>query len=108
MRSAFCAGTGTRMGSTPIEQYNRKTTLRVKLTDKAAGAGIRVGGLGVIFAVLGLILFIAWQVFPLFGSVRYGRATEPAALADSPVLLMHVDEYRRVGVLIERSGFVIS
>jgi len=96
------------MGSTPIGQYNRKTTLRVKLTDKAAGAGIRVGGLGVIFAVLGLILFIAWQVFPLFGSVRYGRATEPAALADSPVLLMHVDEYRRVGVLIERSGFVIS
>jgi phosphate transport system permease protein len=94
------------MDSAPLERYNRKTTLRVKLTDKAAGAGIRVGGLGVIFAVLGLILFIAWQVFPLFGSVHHGRATEPRPLAASDVLLLHVDEYRRVGVLIERSGFV--
>jgi phosphate transport system permease protein len=87
---------------------SRKTTFRVKATDKAAGAGIRVGGLSVIIAVLGLILFIGWQVVPLFADAEVGEASPPVPVARPDVLLLHTDEYRRVGVCIERSGQVTT
>lgn len=90
----------------PLPRYNRKTTLRVKATDTAASVGIRVGGLAVIFAVLGLIVFIGWQVVPLFAEGEVGEAAPPMQVTSQDVLVLHTDEYRRASVIIERSGHV--
>jgi phosphate transport system permease protein len=92
----------------PASVNSRKTTFRVKATDKAAGVGIRVGGLGVILAVLGLIVFIGWQVVPLFADAAVGEASPPVQVSGPDVLVLHTDEYRRVGVCIERSGQVTT
>ena len=89
-----------------LPQYNRKTTLRVKLTDKLANVGIRTGGLGVVFAVLGLIVFIAWQVVPLFGDTELGHVVEPVTVSVDKPLLLHTDEYRRIAFTLDEAGFV--
>ncbi len=94
------------MKDAPLPRYNRKTTLRVKVVDRAANIGITIGGLGVILAVAGLIAFIAWQVFPLFMPADIGPATDPIKLEAGRTLLLHTDEYRRVGVRIATDGTV--
>ncbi len=92
--------------TTPLKLYNRKTTFRVKFVDKAANWIITVGGLGVIVAVIGLIAFITGQVIPLFASADFGQANEPVALAPGRTMLLHTDEYRRVGVRITDDGLI--
>lgn len=92
------------METRSLPRYNRKTTFRVKLVDRVANIGITVGGLGVIVAVLGLIAFIAFQVYPLFLPGEIGVAAEPRQLAQGPTLLLHTDEYRRVGVRVTQDG----
>jgi hypothetical protein len=91
-----------------LPRYNRKTTLRVKLTDRAANIGIRVGGLGVIAAVLGLIAFIGLQVIPLFADADTGLATEPFSLHSARTLVLHTDEYRRAAVRITDDGVITT
>ncbi|MEZ5991636.1 MAG: ABC transporter permease subunit [Planctomycetota bacterium] len=95
------------MDDSPLPQYSRKTTFRVKFTDIAANVGITVGGLGVILAVMGLILFIFLQVYPLFQPGDLGEIREPIKQADDKALIVHCDEYRRVGVRINESGQVV-
>lgn len=94
------------METTQPKLYNRKTTFRVKFVDKAANWVITIGGLGVIVAVVGLIAFITGQVIPLFASAEYGQANEPVALAPGKTMLLHTDEYRRVGVRITDDGLI--
>lgn len=94
------------MDDSPLPQYNRKTTLRVKLTDKAANVGITTGGLGVILAVLGLIAFIFWQVLPLFQQGEIGQVRDAIEQPSDRPLLIHTDEYRRVGVRLDETGAV--
>lgn len=92
----------------PLPQYSRKTTLRVKIVDRAANVLITVGGLGVIVAVLGLIAFIATQVIPLFAGGDSGPVTAPIQLAAGDTMVLHCDEYRRVGVRITADGTITS
>ncbi|MCF6228823.1 MAG: hypothetical protein L3J82_09225, partial [Planctomycetes bacterium] len=69
----------------------RKTSFRVKLIDKLANIGITVGGLGVIVAVLALIVFITWQVVPLFSSGETGVVNEPTRVESNRTILLHAD-----------------
>jgi ABC-type uncharacterized transport system permease subunit len=76
----------------------------VHVIDKAANVGIRVGGLGVIFAVLGLVFFIVSQVVPLFRASDHGEYSPSAApLAGRPMAL-HADEYRRIALRLDADG----
>ena len=96
------------MEDTPLPLYSRKTTFRVKFTDVAANVGITVGGLGVILAVMGLIVFIFFQLVPLFYSGEVGEVREPISQSgDDKALIIHADEYRRVAVRINESGKVV-
>jgi phosphate transport system permease protein len=94
--------------NTQLPAYGRKTTFRVKFVDKAANIGITVGGLGVILAVVGLIVFIGWQVIPLFAAPEVGEATEPLELGAGDTMFVHTDEYRGVGLRIERNGYITT
>ncbi|MEE9310836.1 MAG: hypothetical protein V3V10_00360, partial [Planctomycetota bacterium] len=86
----------------------RKTSFRVKLIDKLANIGITVGGLGVIVAVLALIVFIAWQVVPLFGSGETGVVNEPTKAESNKTILLHADEYRLVGFRVLENGGIVT
>lgn len=75
---------------------------RVLLIDQIAESVITLGGLGVIAAVLGIIAYLAWVVYPLTqpghvapaGSLTYG--------AESSVAM--VDEYERLVALAGSNG----
>lgn len=95
------------MEDVPLPRYSRKTTFRVKFTDVAANIGISVGGLGVILAVIGLIVFIFFQLLPLFYSGEVGELREPISQPGDKALLIHADEYRRVAVRVNESGKVV-
>lgn len=83
----------------------------VHAVDRIAGVGIRVGGLTVIFAVIGLVAFIFWQVVPLFSMPASGELEARGAPFSESTLALHTDEYRRVGVRVTPGGvaaFIVS
>jgi phosphate transport system permease protein len=66
----------------------------VHVWDQAAGVLIHVGGQGVIIAVLGICVYLAVSVLPLFesgGAVPEGGGTYPAR---SALAFAQLDEYR--------------
>jgi len=71
----------------------RRTHWRVRLADKVSGSVVRVGGIGVIFAVLGILVYLAAVVAPLFSPA----STAPALSGESPItqapLFIDTDEY---------------
>lgn len=95
------------MEDAPLQSYSRKTTFRVKFTDLAANIGIKTGGLAVILAVLGLIVFIFVQLVPLFYAGEVGEVREPISQSGDRALLIHADEYRRVAVRVNESGKIV-
>src|SRR5688572_13428928 len=76
----------------------------VHVIDKLSNVGIRVGGLTVIFAVIGLVVFIFWQVVPLFGMPDAAELPAVPAPDSEATLAVHADEYRRVGVRVTPGG----
>ena len=83
----------------------RKTSPQVHFWDRAIGMFITVGGIFVIFAVLGICVFLATSVLPLFragelrpvATVEFQGATRSAAAAVS-------DEYRSLLVCVDSQG----
>src|ERR1041384_8181268 len=70
----------------------------VRQIDRAGAVGITVGGVGIIAAVLVIMLYLAWNVAPLFKSgVLYGARSGRVSLAGKPVDAV-ADEYK--GLLI--------
>jgi phosphate transport system permease protein len=83
---------------------DRKTRKSVLFADRCANTVITVGGLLVIFAVLGILLFLGKEAMPLFGSGKV-QERENAVLAPMPGLLITGgDEYQTVGMRINASG----
>ncbi len=90
----------------PLPRRSRRTRPLVKLTDRVAGALIRVGGIGTIAAVMTVFFFLLWVSWPLLqpaqlGSPQTKRSAEPPA--DSTGKLV-VDEYRQLGWLLDDAG----
>ncbi len=78
--------------------------------DRVAETVITVGGISVILAVLGICVYLAAQVAPLFMSGTVERVTAatagiPDAKSESPVVF-RVDEYQGAAIIIESSGRV--
>lgn len=87
----------------PVGRTTRRSVL---LADRIADVTITVGGLMVILAVFGILLFLAKEAAPLFmgGEVR---KQETYALAPMPDLIWtSADEYQTVGVRIGAGGRV--
>jgi phosphate transport system permease protein len=86
----------------------KRTTRRsVLVADFIANWTITIGGLGVIVAVFGIMVFLAQVVWPLFAGsqvLQQGRATLEGASAD--VLMELSDEYRTIVVAVQRDGEV--
>ena len=84
----------------------RRTARSVIFADRVTGAVIRTGGILVVVAVLGICVFLAATVVPLFGGAQQGSATRyplPGGHA-SELLLAEVDEYQLLGMALLRDG----
>jgi phosphate transport system permease protein len=86
-------------------QRRKKTTPRsVILADKIADWTIRIGGIGVIVAVFGIMVFLAQTVVPLFTGARVEGRHALARPESRPALMDVVDEYRTVAVSVDDAG----
>jgi phosphate transport system permease protein len=86
---------------------------RLKRIDRAAVGVITLGGISVIVAVLGILVFIAWDAVPLFKPATLA-ASEPLRLVSSATssgrgerLAIGIDEYRQYLFTVERHGSVV-
>ncbi len=81
---------------------------RLRRIDRAAVVVITLGGIAVVAAVLGILLFVASEAIPLFGSATLeweGETQIQASAADAATLPgVGVDEYRRYLSSVEPSG----
>jgi len=86
---------------------DKKTRRSVIVADKAADWIITVGGLGVILAVFGIMVFLLQVVVPLFtgGSVE-GQRTARIGDGQATALVDLVDEYRSLSVAVYSDGKV--
>jgi phosphate transport system permease protein len=86
----------------------RFATSRMTLfIDRAMTWFIRAGGLGVIIAVFGIFVFIAWQVFPLFRSASItplGTTALPSGMTANDVRGLLSDEWGRLPLIVNRDG----
>ena len=84
-----------------------KTSQAVLIADKVADWTIRIGGLGVIAAVFGIMMFLGLVVVPLFTGASVGNALmSDKAVAGGRPLMDIVDEYKTLSVSIDEAGAV--
>ncbi|MCB2107057.1 MAG: hypothetical protein KDE14_05120 [Rhodobacteraceae bacterium] len=100
-------GGGNTPKGAPVRRRSMKTSRSVILADKAADWLIRIGGIGVIIAVIGIMVFLAQVVVPLFtGGTLEQHITFTKDTRDARALTDLIDDYRTITVTIEADGQV--
>ncbi|MEL7472103.1 MAG: ABC transporter permease subunit [Planctomycetota bacterium] len=86
--------------------HRRPTSRRVLLADRAAEAIITIGGLGVLAAVLGMCVYLAAVVAPLFGGAR---VAEPR-VAESTMFdrVLSIDEFGDAMLTLADGGLILA
>lgn len=84
---------------------------RLRRMDRAAVYLITLGGLAVVVAVLGILVFIASEAVPLFKSARLEwrgelKLENDLGPANAHLRAIGVDEYRKYFYAVERAGVV--
>jgi phosphate transport system permease protein len=97
---------GQAPGSLPRQRRSMKTARSVIIIDKTADWVIRIGGVGVIVAVFGIMVFLAQVVVPLFTGASL-EGTTSSKIEPGPRALMEViDEYKVVSTSVDATGKV--
>ena len=73
--------------------------------DRWMGRLIRVGGVGVVLAVFGMLAFLVFQVFPLFVGAKVSPAGSLAVPADA--VAFGEDEYGALPFVVRRDGGIV-
>jgi phosphate transport system permease protein len=83
----------------------KKTRKWVLIADKVSDKVITVGGILVIGAVLGMMVFLVWEVLPLFrkGIIETQTFFRPSGRLN-PTLAVAIDEYDAIAVSIDSEG----
>lgn len=102
------AVTAAKQGASALVGKRDKGTRKsVILADKVADWVITVGGLGVILAVFGIMIFLLEVVVPLFtGGSIVATITGRAAEKPGTVVMDRVDEYRTLSLAVTSRGDV--
>ena len=83
----------------------RMTRRSVLLADRVADWTIRIGGIGAIVAVFGIIAFLAQVAAPLFaGAAVTGEKRTVVAASPDRVLGLWLDEYKTVAIALKETG----
>ena len=91
---------------TPTYRRSHTTKKSVLIADKIADIGISVGGLLVIVSVVGIMVFLAAVVVPLFGGAK---SEKPVSYDLAPVkrlLFVNIDEYGTMALRVIDNGRV--
>ncbi len=80
-----------------------QTARATLLVDRFMTHFIKVGGVSIITVVLGIFLFILWQVLPLFGGARV-QELESVSLAARQYRILGLDEYAELPLLVDAAG----
>jgi phosphate transport system permease protein len=92
-----------------IPRRSRKTKKSVILIDRLATAVISVGGVLVIVAVMGIMVFLATAVVPLFQGAKVNASISyKLPLADNPLLFAEIDDYLSVGMILSKNGVLTT
>jgi phosphate transport system permease protein len=92
-------------GAREIGSRQRTTRRAVLIADQVADWTIRVGGIGVIAAVLGIMVFLALVVVPLFTGGRVtGEHGGMLAGVRGRVMFERIDDYRTVIAGLAQDG----
>lgn len=85
----------------------KKTRRMVLLADRIAERAITVGGIMVIGAVLGMLVFLVFEVLPLF---KGGEVVSHVSYAGDPsmnnLISASIDDYKTVAALLDTAGKV--
>ena len=87
-------------------QRSMQTRRGVILGEKIAGWVITVGGLMVIFAVLGIMVFLFRVVMPLLSSGEVLGQVNHRIETRAPVVWVNSDEFQTLGLAVENDGGV--
>ena len=100
---------GAPAPAAPPPRVSPRTTAKsVLFFDALAGAVVRVGGIAVILAVIGILVFLVATAIPLFKSARIiGRPVAGKVPVDGHVFVLAVDEYRQLACAIGEAPEVV-
>lgn len=88
-------------------RQNRTTRRSVLIVDRIADGTITVGGLLVIVAVFGIMVFLAQVTVPLFtGAALEGRREYPMGTEGGRTLMVNLDENRTIAFAIQADGAI--
>ncbi len=97
---------GNSSPSPPVKRM-KKASRAVLFSDAVADRTIRIGGMALILAVLGILVFLIHQTPPLFrGGKIIAEKEYRLELPACPVLLKSMDEYLTLGFLLFEDGSV--
>lgn len=91
-----------------VIERKRETRRSVLIVDKVADWTIRVGGLLVIVAVFGIMIFLAQVVVPLFTGGSVLGKTERSLGTASDLLLASMDEHHTLAIAVRPDGRIAA
>jgi len=104
-------GHGPVAPAAPRKRRPRTTSPRVRWVNRAATSVITFGGIGVILAVMGILVYLVVVVRPLFvGASLSSEASYPLLAPGEAdrIIYASVDEYRALGVCVLSTGDIVS
>lgn len=86
----------------------KKTRRWVLLADKFANRAITIGGVLIIGAVLGMMVFLIWEVIPLFrgGFVDSQQDYKTTQTSEGRVVVT-IDEYKTIAAAVGQDGKIV-
>jgi len=88
-----------------LEQRTRsRASRRLRATDAAAEFVVTIGGFSVLAAVLGICVYLAYVVVPLFSTGTVDEPSRGVARTDSSIVGVAVGPYAQLGVLVLEDG----
>jgi phosphate transport system permease protein len=79
---------------------------KVLFIDRFMTRFIKVGGISIITAVLGIFIFILWQIIPLFRSAEVTHV-KTLSLPNRPYKIMGIDEWGELPFLVDDTGKIL-
>jgi len=90
--------------NSPSQGSARRTSPRVRIVDSLAKAFISVGGIAVIIAVTGILVYLVVETFPMFARGSLGPPTTHRLQFDGRPLAGISDEYRGSALFLTDRG----
>jgi len=102
---------GEEMTSTPGQWTTRKTRTAHRrlrhIVDRSAGVVVWVGGIATIVSIMGIFLYLMWEVLPLFrvtsGSVSADVHLQEDTDFTADTAVIGLDEYQEVAFILSKN-----